>query len=355
MAATESKRDQGAQRGYDALILVSFGGPEGPDDVTPFLENVTRGRDVPPQRLEAVAERYQLFGGKSPINDLNRALVAALSTELGQRDLNLRVYWGNRNWTPYIDEAVQQMCDDGVTKALALVTSAYSGYSGCRQYLDNISEAVDATGSQLVIEKIRPYWNHPGFIEANATGVREAIAKLDSGLRAAARLIFTAHSIPVAMAATCDYEEQLRDAAALVANELHTAGDVRSTDFDLVFQSRSGSPRVPWLEPEISEHLRGLARRGVDAVVVSPIGFVADHMEVVYDLDIETKLVADELKMVMVRARTAGVDPAFVAGLVDLVEEHVKSAPVRLALGDLGARPTPCKSTCCPVAVSRRS
>jgi len=355
MAPTATEPESGTRRRYDALIVVSFGGPEGPDDVMPFLSNVTRGRDVPPQRLAAVAERYQRFGGKSPISDLNRALVAALSAELQKRDLGLRVYWGNRNWTPYIDDAVQQMADDGVTKALALVTSAYSGYSGCRQYLDDITKAVEATGSQLVIDKIRPYWNHPGFIEANVFRVRAAIAELDSQLRSTARLVFTAHSIPVALAATCDYEEQLRDAATLVANGLHASGDVASTEFDLVFQSRSGSPRVPWLEPDISEHLRSLAGRGVDAVIVSPIGFVADHMEVVYDLDIETKLVADGLDIVMVRAKTAGVDPVFVAGLVDLVEEHIDPSATRLALGDLGARLTPCEPSCCPAALSQRS
>jgi len=355
MSPTSAERDRRTQRRYEALLVVSFGGPEHPDDVMGFLENVTRGRDVPPQRLATVAERYNRFGGKSPINDLNRSLIAALSVEMRRRDIDLAVYWGNRNWAPYIAEATQQMADDGINRALGLVTSAYSGYSGCRQYLDDISIALAATESDLVIEKLRPYWNHPGFIEANVTNVREALTRLDSSPGAAVRLVFTAHSIPVAMAATCDYEVQLRDAAELVAQRLHAAGDIGAAAFDLVFQSRSGSPHVPWLEPEISDHLRVLASQGVGAVVVSPIGFIADHMEVVYDLDIETKLLADQLGMAMVRARTAGTDPAFVSGLIDLVEERLDPTLPRLALGSLGARHTPCEPTCCPAPVTRRS
>ena len=273
---------------YDALLLLSFGGPEGPDDVLPFLENVVRGRGVPRERLLEVAEHYRHFGGVSPINAQNRALLAALRTGLDP----LPVYWGNRNWHPLVEDTVATMRDDGVGRALVFVTSAYTSYSGCRQYLDDLTRARAAVGAgapELV--KLRHYFNHPGFVEPNADAVRAALATLPDP--DAARLVFTAHSVPVSMEETSGpgghlYTAQLREASRLVATAVRGEG----ADFDLVWQSRSGPPSVPWLEPDINDHLAGLAARGVPAVTVSPIGFVSDHVEVLWDLDEEAAATA---------------------------------------------------------------
>ncbi len=341
---------------YDALLLLSFGGPEGPDDVMEFLENVTRGRDVPRERLEVVAEQYLLFGGKSPINDLNRALIDALDAELHRRSVDLPIRFGNRNWAPYIDNTVQELAVGGARRVLALVTSAYSGYSSCRQYLEDIDRAIDRArpaSDGIVIDKIRPFWNHPGFIAANVAHIQDALATLDPPDRRAARLVFTAHSIPLSMAASSDYALQLGDAAQLVTAALVEAGDRADDDFDLVFQSRSGPPQVPWLEPDIGDHLAELAAGGSSAVVVAPIGFIADHMEVVYDLDTQANTIATELGLTFRRAATAGTHPDFVSGLADLVEERLDPSRPVLALGELGPRPMPCAGNCCPAPVRR--
>ena len=334
--------------GFDAVLLLSFGGPEGPDDVVPFLENVTRGRGVPPERLAEVAEQYARFGGVSPINAQNRALLAALRAELDRRGRDLPLAWGNRNWTPYVEDVLLELARTGHRRVLALATSAYSSYSSCRQYLEDIERAQAHVARELGpdavpdVVKVRPYWNHPGFVSATINRVRAAFDQVPSDRRARTRLVCTAHSIPVAMARTCDYEEQLHDVAALVSEGL--PADLQC---DVVFQSRSGPPQVPWLEPDIVDHLRALRDDGVDSVVVAPIGFTSDHMEVRYDLDTQAAEAAAELGITMVRAGTVGTHPAFVRGLVDLLDEHLVGAPSQ-ALGPLGPRRSPCVAGCCP-------
>jgi protoporphyrin/coproporphyrin ferrochelatase len=330
---------------YDAVVVVSFGGPEGPDDVMPFLENVTRGRGVPPERLEEVAEQYlTTSGGVSPINAQNRALVAALDTELRSAGHDLPVYWGNRNWDPYLVDTVGQMAADGVRRALAFVTSAYSSYSGCRQYREDIERARAHVGDTApVIDKLRQFWDHPGFVEPFRDGVRASLAALDEERRARCRLVFTAHSLPVSMAATSDYQAQLHDAVSLVAGAV-----APELPADLVWQSRSGPPQVPWLEPDVNDHLRALADDGVDTVVVVPIGFVSDHQEVVFDLDVQAAATADDVGISLRRVPTPGTDPRFVAMIRELVEERLDLTRPRRALGELGVRPDVCPPDCCP-------
>ena len=267
---------------YDSVLLVSFGGPEQRADVMPFLENVVRGKNVPPDRLKEVAAHYNHFEGKSPLNDQNRALISALEEELRNSDLDLPVYWGNRNWDPFILEALRQMGDDGKKRALAFITSAYSSYSGCRQYLENIEKAREDLGEDApVVDKLRAFYNHPGFIEANVDHLLAALETLPKERRECARVVFTGHSIPVAMAETSDYADQLEETARLVAE------GARHERWQLAFQSRSGPPHVPWLGPDILEHLDALSQINVKDVVVAPIGFLSDHMEVVWDLDHE--------------------------------------------------------------------
>jgi protoporphyrin/coproporphyrin ferrochelatase len=334
---------------YDALVLVSFGGPEKPDDVLPFLENVTRGRNVPPERLAEVAEHYQHFGGVSPINQQNRDLIAAIEADFAAHGVDLPVYWGNRNWDPMLADTVGRMRDAGVRRALAFVTSAYGGYSSCRQYREDIAAARAAVGPDApVIEKLRQFWDHPGFVQPHAEGVRAALATLDPARRRTTRLVFTAHSIPVSMARTAGpfggrYEEQLRETAALVAER--AAPDL---PYDLVWQSRSGPPQVPWLEPDVNDHLTALAAAGTTSVVVSPIGFVSDHLEVVWDLDTEAAATAKGLGLDYVRAATPGTDPQFVAMVRDLVTERLgaRDTGPQTRLGTLAAWDT-CPVDCC--------
>jgi len=334
---------------YDAVIVVSFGGPEGPDDILPFLDNVLRGRRVPPERRDAVAEHYHLFGGRSPLNDHNRALVAVLRTELDGHGLNLPVYWGNRNWHPLLTDTVRQMRDDGVHRALAFVTSAYASYSGCRQYLDDIARARLAVGDDAPeIDKLRVFYNHPGFVQANADALRAAIDTLAREDAAAApRIAFTAHSIPVAMAETCDYQAQLTETARLVVSLAVPGTDM---PWALVFQSRSGPPAQPWLGPDIGDHLRAIRAEGDAPVVVAPIGFVSDHMEVVYDLDTVARRLAGQLGLRMVRAATAGTHPAFITMIRQLIEERLDPASPKLALGPNGAYHDRCAPHCCPAS-----
>ena len=321
----------------EAILLVSFGGPEQPDDVMPFLENVTRGRGVPPERLAEVAEHYLHFQGRSPINDQNRELLTRLRERLREQGDPTPVYWGNRNWHPFLADTLRQMKADGITRAFAFVTSAFSSYSGCRQYRENLAQAkIDAEFPELETLKIRVYYNHPGFIEPMADRLQEALAELPG-----ARLVFTAHSIPLAMAETCDYEAQLHEASRLIAEA------VGVPVWDLVWQSRSGPPSVPWLEPDILDHLRGLQELGVTRVVLCPVGFVSDHMEVLYDLDTEAKNLCTELGLEMRRAGTVGSDPRFVAMILELVEERRGRASKR-ALGVRGPSHDVCPETCCP-------
>ncbi len=328
---------------YDALILVSFGGPEGRDDVVPFLENVLRGRNVPAARMREVAAHYEHFGGRSPINDQCRALLAALREELDRFGPRLPVYWGNRNWHPFLADAIRRMAGDGVRRALAFATSAFGSHSGCRQYLDDIERARAAVGTGAPeIHKLRAFYDHPGHVQPLVEAAAAAFDRVSAPRRAAAELVFTAHSIPRSMAATSPYEAQLRETAGLVAASLGRAR------WSLVYQSRSGPPAQSWLEPDVVDHLRVLASAGVKDVVVSPIGFVSDHMEVLYDLDLEAKSRALELGLNMVRAATAGSHPRFVRMVRELVEERLSDAPVRLHLGSCGPAPDVCAPDCCP-------
>lgn len=336
--------------GYDALLLLSFGGPEGPDDVMPFLRNVTRGRGIPEERLAAVAEHYRHFGGVSPINEQNRALLSALRAEFDRAGLELPLYWGNRNWHPFVADTIRTMRDDGVRRALVLATSATGSYSGCRQYRDDLARAsAEVGGGAPALVKLRHFFDHPGFVAANADRVRVALAELPEAHRGSARLVFTAHSIPVVMneqsgpRADGLYLAEQSETARLVAEAVRGPG----AEVDLVWQSRSGPPQVPWLEPDVNDHLRSLAAQGVRAVAVCPTGFVSDHIEVLWDLDHEARDTAAELGMHFVRAGTAGTHPEFVSAIRELVEEQVRGTAPRSA-GRLGLCGVDCPPGCCP-------
>jgi len=328
---------------YDALLIVSFGGPEGMEDVIPFLENVLRGRNVPRERMLQVAHHYEMFGGVSPINDQNRSLINALQIELETNGPKLPIYWGNRNWHPLLPDTLQQMTEDGIKHALAFVTSAYSSYSSCRQYRQNIVDAQATVGPGAPsVDKLRAFYNHPLFIEANVDRVREALARLGSS--AAPQIVFTAHSVPESMAENCDYVRQLKETSRLIADA------VGIQDWQLVYQSRSGSPTQPWLGPDICDHLRSLNNLGVSDVVVAPIGFVSDHMEVIYDLDVKAQKVAEEIGLKMVRATTVGAHPSFVRMIRELIMERMDRIEPR-ALGTEGPGHDVCPMDCCPAVV----
>ena len=333
---------------YDAILIVSFGGPEGPEEVMPFLENVLRGRNVPRERMLEVAEHYQQFGGVSPINAQNRALIAALQVELDTHGPHLPIYWGNRNWHPMLADTLQEMTAAGVKRALAFMTSAYSSYSSCRQYREDLAKASEVVGDKAPqIDKIRVFYNHPGFIEPMVESLQSALEQIPVSERADAAIVYTAHSIPLGMADNCRYAEQLAEACRLVST---TAG---RSSWDLVYQSRSGPPQQPWLEPDVCDHLRALHERGVKNVVVLPVGFVSDHLEVLFDLDTEAKELAEELGMRMVRAATAGTHPRFVQMIRELIEERLSETPNRLALGEHGPSHDVCPVDCCLYTPSR--
>ncbi|MEM9703193.1 MAG: ferrochelatase [Planctomycetota bacterium] len=342
---------------YDAILLTSFGGPEGPDDVIPFLENVLRGKPVPRERLLEVAEHYNHFGGVSPINQQCRDLIDALEPALKEAGVDLPIYWGNRNWEPMLGDTVKQMADDGVQRALALVTSAYSCYSGCRQYREDLYRARDeacgedqeldeqaACDVPATVDKIRVWYNHPSWIEVNADLLRAALDDLPADQRETAHVAFTAHSIPMSMARTSDYARQLGETSRLIAESL----GIPPERWALVYQSRSGRPQDPWLEPDICDHLEALKEQGADAAVVAPIGFISDHMEVLYDLDDEAKEKAEELGLAFRRAGTAGVDPRFVSMLVELIQERLGETPERRAIGLYRPNHDVCPKNCCP-------
>jgi ferrochelatase len=333
---------------YDAILVVSFGGPESTDDVIPFLETVLRGRNVPRERLLTVAEHYYHFGGKSPINQQTRELIAALEHELEARGPKLPVYWGNRNWHPLLPETLLQMKKDGVRRALGFVTSAYSSYSGCRQYRENITQAQREVGEGAPeVDKLRVFFNHPEFIDATAERVQEALAAVPSGVQQDAQqnvqVVYIAHSIPVSMAATSDYVRQLEEVRRLVSQKLGVRNDA------LVYQSRSGAPGQPWLEPDILDHLRAVKTQNLaSAVVLAPIGFISDHMEILYDLDVEARQLCDSLPLPMTRAKTVGVHPKFVAMIRELIMERMDPFVERRAVGALGPRANVCAEDCCP-------
>ncbi len=351
---------------YDALLLLSFGGPEGPDDVMPFLENVTRGRGIPRERLADVAEHYLHFGGRSPINDQNRALLAAMRAELDARGLDLPLYWGNRNWDPYLTDTLREAHGAGARRVLAVITSAYSSYSGCRQYREDVAASVTALaqeGRRVVVDKVRHYFNTPGFVGANTGAVLEAFGRLEADVRPDARLVFVTHSVPDVMEEASGpgggaYSEQHRQACAAVAEQAGRALGATPA-WDLVYCSRSGPPTQPWLEPDVNDHLRALHAAGVPAVVVSPVGFVSDHMEVRFDLDTEAEETARQVGLRFERAATVGTDPAFVRQLVDLLLERAEvtrgGTPEQPAVGPWGPSHSVCPVGCCRNTRSERA
>jgi ferrochelatase len=345
---------------FDALLLLSFGGPEGPEQVMPFLENVTRGRGIPRERLEAVAEHYQHFGGVSPINGINRALIEQIEAVLADAGRDLPVYFGNRNWEPYAEDTVATMRDNGVRRAAVFSTSAWGGYSGCAQYQEDITRARLKVGeSAPMLVKLRQYFDHPLFVGMFADAISDAAATLPQNLRAGARLVFTAHSIPLRAASRCGtdlYERQVRYASQLVAA---AAG---YQDFDVVWQSRSGPPQVPWLEPDVGDHLDVLVGQGIEAVIACPIGFVADHIEVVWDLDNELAEQAKAAGIALARVSTPNAQRRFAELVVGLIDElRLGSEPARIA----GPQPVPgygssvdgafCTPACEPVSAARPS
>lgn len=337
-----------APRAHDALLVLSFGGPEGTDDVLPFLENVTRGRNIPEERLAEVAEHYYHFGGISPINEQNRALIAALERELAEHAIDLPIYFGNRNWHPMLTDTIAAMRDDGARNVLVFVTSAYSSYSGCRQYREDVTRALESLGEHdMRFDKLRVFYNHQGFVEPMAHRLRAAIESLPEARRETVEVIFTAHSIPVSMANGCAYERQLRETSRLVA-------DLAGVDSHrLAWQSRSGPPQVPWLEPDVIDELDQLHDSGVRDVIVVPIGFISDHLEVLFDLDIEAQERAQELGMSMIRIPTVGTDAAFVSMIRELIEERMEENPIRESLGTLGPSHDICPVICCQLGERR--
>ena len=329
---------------YDAILVVSFGGPECPEDVIPFLENVLRGRNVPRERMLAVAEHYYHFDGKSPINQQTRELIAALESELAQHGPKIPVYWGNRNWHPMLAETLQQMKQDGIRRALAFVTSAYSSFSGCRQYREDIARRQNEVGAGAPqVDKLRAFFNHPGFIEATEERLRDALQEIPAEARQNTQIVYVAHSIPISMANTCDYVLQLEEVRKLVSARLGITNDA------LVYQSRSGAPGQPWLEPDILDYLREVKARSLaSSVVLAPVSFISDHMEVLYDLDIEASQLCDSLPLPMARAKTVGVHPKFIGMIRELIVERTDPGIERRALGSLGPRQDVCEENCCP-------
>lgn len=340
---------------YDAVLLVSFGGPEQPEDVLPFLRNVTRGRGIPDERLQEVGEHYYRFGGRSPINDQCRELIQALGEEFDRRGLVTPIYWGNRNWHPYLTDTCRRLTDDGMRRVLTITTSAYPSYSSCRQYRENLYDATQQL--DLTVDRIRQYADHPGFVTAAADAVTDALDRLaaEGQDSSAARLVFVTHSIPTAMAdasqrATRGYVSWHQTVAGEVTGRVSASAGVAYAH-DLVYCSRSGPPSQPWLEPDVNDHLERLAADGTSAVVLVPIGFVSDHMEVIYDLDTEAADTAGRLGLACARAGTAGTHPAFVAALADLATERAaaaRSEPVEPAVvpgGEIGAYL--CPQDCC--------
>lgn len=333
---------------FDAIVIVSFGGPEGMDEVLPFLENVLRGRNVPQSRMEQVAHHYELFGGISPINEQNRRLIAALKQELEANGPRLPVYWGNRNWHPMLADTLREMADDGIKNALAFVTSAYSSYSGCRQYREDIEREREEVGPRAPqVTKLRAFYNHPGFVEPNIENLRAALEQIPEERRADAHIAFTAHSIPLAMAMQCDYQSQLGETCRLIAQAV---GNER---WQLVFQSRSGPPTQVWLAPDICDHLRDLKGSGATDVVIAPVGFISDHIEVLYDLDTEARARCEEIGLHMVRASTVGTHPTFISMIRELVLERMTVNPARRFLGERGASHDLCPVDCCLMGAAR--
>lgn len=334
--------DNASDTPFDSILLVSFGGPEGPDDVVPFLENVLRGKNVPRERMLEVAEHYKHFGGVSPINGQNRLLIDALRKELDSAGVDLPIYWGNRNWAPLLPDCLEQMRIDGRKRAVAFFTSMFSCYSGCRQYRENITDAQQQVGQGApAVEKVRKGYNHPSFIAAQADLVRQGMQPIAQDVKEEALILFTAHSIPMSMADNSRYAEQLNEASRLVAEQL---GHER---WELVYQSRSGPPQQPWLEPDVCDRIDQLPAKGVKHVVVVPLGFVSDHMEVLFDLDTEAKEACDKHGIGFTRIPSVGVHPSFVKMIRELIQERITGAEDRPALGQYGPNHDICPVDCC--------
>lgn len=346
---------------YDGVLLLGFGGPEGQDDVIPFLRNVTAGRGIPDERLEEVAHHYRHFGGVSPINEQNRQLKAALEAEIDRRGIGVPIYWGNRNWMPYVADALTDAHADGHRRLLAIATSAYSSYSSCRQYREDLADAIAATGlaGEVEIDKVRQFFDHPGFVTPFVEGIRDAVDKLAArgitDLAADVEVLFSTHSIPDSDAdRSGPAEREFGPGGAYVAQHLAVAERIMArlgidSAWQLVYQSRSGPPQVPWLEPDINDALQELPARGRKAVLIVPLGFVSDHMEVLWDLDTEALETAGELGLVALRTATPGTHPAYVAGLVDLIEERLNgiAATDRPHETELGPWYDVCRPGCC--------
>jgi len=327
---------------YDALLVVSFGGPEGMDDVMPFLENVLRGKNVPRERMLEVVEHYRHFDGISPINEQNRELIAAIKSELKEHEIDLPVYWGNRNWHPMLPDALQQMKDDGVKKALAFFTSIYSCYSGCRQYRENIADAQQVVGEGAPeIHKLRMSFNHPGYIAASVDRVKTALAEISTDRQSKAEIVFTAHSIPLSMADNCNYAKQLNETCRLIMEQIGQQA------WSLVYQSRSGPPNQPWLEPDVCDFLEKRKQESdVSDVVLMPVGFVSDHMEVLFDLDTEAQELCQRIGIKMARAKTVGTHPEFVSMIRELILERTDGIEKR-AIGEMPPNWDVCPVDCC--------
>ncbi len=337
---------------FDALFFVSFGGPEGPDDVMPFLDNVLRGRNVPAERKAEVAEHYYRFGGVSPINEQNRDLIQALREDLARARVQLPVYWGNRNWHPMLADALRQMAADGVCHALAFFTTAFSSYSSCRQYREAIEVARQEVGPTApLVSKLRTYFNHPNFVEAWVERAEAALSQIPADRRNAVHVLFTAHSIPIVMAQSSAYVGQLTELATLVANRL----GLRQGEWQLVYQSRSGPPHQPWLEPDVCEAIQTLgARANVRQVVLVPIGFLSDHIEVLFDLDVEAVQAAHQAGLELSRAATLGTHPRLVTMIHELIEERLENRSERPVVGTLGPAPDACPPGCCSYTTAGR-
>ena len=329
---------------YDAFLLVSFGGPERSEDVVPFLQNVLRGREVPPERLVQFAEPYELFGGESPLNAQNRALIASVVEEFTSASLPLPVYWGNRNWHPMLADTIREMAEDGVNRALAFVTSPFASYSGCRQYIENIESARQEVGpSAPKVDKLRLFYNHPGFVEPMAERVSKALEQVPADRRQGARILYSVHSLPVSMAQKCEYEAQAKETARLIS------GVLGQRNWQLVYQSRSGRPSEEWLTPDLGDYLVETKKKeNIEDVVIVPIGFISENMEIVYDLDIQIRDLCEVLGVNMVRSQVVGCHKRFVKMIHELVEERFDSLVPRLALGDRGPSPDQCPADCCP-------
>jgi protoporphyrin/coproporphyrin ferrochelatase len=359
-----------APKEYDAVLLASFGGPEGQDDVIPFLRNVTRGRGIPDERLEEVSHHYRAFGGISPINQQNRNLKAALEAELASRGISLPVLWGNRNWDPYIPQTLQEAYDAGHRRLLMVTTSAYSCYSSCRQYREDIGIALTESGldGKLEVDKVRQYFDHPGFVEPFVEGTAAGLAEVKEKLAAAGlqdapvHILFATHSIPTRDAEAAGRSDaeprEFEQDSAYVAQHLATGAEVvrrveaesgLTAPWSLVYQSRSGAPSVPWLEPDINDAIEELAGQGIKGVVIVPLGFVSDHMEVAWDLDTEALETCKNLGIAATRVPTPGTHRTFVSGLVDLICERTVANNIadRPAMTGLGPWYDICRPGCC--------